>query len=121
MQINIVIFFLTGILFAALALPLIKQKIKINSWYGIRIPQTMENVNVWYKVNKIMGKYIFSWGILISVLSLYFILKPTNPNYLMVYILLGITIIGAILLVVISFKVANRISIQEFRKRINEK
>lgn len=120
MQINIIIFFLTGILFAALALPLIKQKIKMNSWYGIRIPQTMENEKVWFKVNKVMGKYIFSWGILISVLSLYFIITPTSPSYLMVYILLAVTIIGAILLVVISFKVANRISIQEFRKGRNK-
>lgn len=121
MQINIIIFFLTGILFAALALPLIKRKVKINSWYGIRIPQTMENEKVWFKVNSIMGKYLFVLGIFISGLSLYFVLNPTDPGYLMVYILLGVTIVGTIMLVVLSFKVANKISIQEYRKGNGQK
>lgn len=121
MQISIIIIFFTGILFSALAIPLIRRKIKMNYWYGIRIPQTMVNENIWYKVNEIMGKYIFAWGILISSLSLYFITNPTDPYYLMAYVLLGLLIIGAILLVVISFKVGNRVSIEEQRKEKTKK
>jgi UDP-N-acetylmuramyl pentapeptide phosphotransferase/UDP-N-acetylglucosamine-1-phosphate transferase len=117
MQISLITFFVTGLIFSGLAIPLIKRKIKMNSWYGIRIPQTTQSENIWYEVNEIMGKYIFSWGIFISILSLYFILNPTDPDYLMVYILLGILIVGAVLLVVTSYKVANRISLKKYLNR----
>lgn len=82
MLLSLITFFLTGIVFSGLAIPLIRKKVKINSWYGIRIPQTMDNEKVWYQVNEIMGKYIFVFGMLISILSLYFMLNPTDPNYI---------------------------------------
>jgi uncharacterized membrane protein len=106
--ISLIIFFISGIIISALAIPLIRRKIKINSWYGIRIPQTMENEKIWYAVNEIMGKYIFAWGIIISILSLYFSLNPTDPKFLMTYILLTILILGTVLLVILSYKIANK-------------
>lgn len=108
-----IIIFSTGILFAILALPLIKRKIKMNNWYGIRIPQTMENERIWYDVNAVMGKYIFAWGIFISALSLYFTLNPTSPEFLMIYILLGIMIAGSIILVILSYKIGTKLSIKD--------
>ena len=104
---GLVTFFITGLIFSGLAIPLIRKKVKINSWYGIRIPQTMENEKVWYKVNEIMGKYIFVFGMLISILSLYFTLNPTNPEFIMIYILLAILIFGTVFLVILSYKIAN--------------
>ena len=108
MIISHIIFFISGIVISGLSIPLIRRKVKVNSWYGIRIPQTMENEKVWYAVNEKMGKYIFVWGILISILSLYFSLNPTNPKFLMTYILLSILILGTVLLVILSYKIANK-------------
>jgi len=59
MQISLMTFFVAGIIISALALPLIKRKVKINSWYGVRLPQTMQSENIWYNVNSYMGKYLF--------------------------------------------------------------
>ncbi|MDX1699396.1 MAG: SdpI family protein [Melioribacteraceae bacterium] len=113
MQVSLITFFISGIAFSALAIPLIRKKIKINNWYGIRIPQTLDDEDVWYEVNALMGKYIFSWGIFISVLTIYFFLNPTDPEYLMIYILLVILISGAILLVIVSYKVSNNITLRK--------
>ena len=117
MQVSLITFFISGIAFSALAIPLIRKKIKVNNWYGIRIPQTMDDDEVWYEVNALMGKYIFSWGIFISVLTLYFFLNPTDPEYLMVYILLVILISGAVLLVIISYKVSNKITLRKLAEK----
>ncbi len=114
---SLIIIFFTGILFAILAIPLIKRKIKINHWYGIRLPQTMQNESIWLDVNSIIGKYIFLFGIITSILSLYFILYPIEPAFLMIYILLTILIFGSVLLVVLSYKVANKISLSYFNKK----
>ena len=121
MQVSLITFFISGIAFSALAIPLIRKKIKINNWYGIRIPQTMDDEDVWYEVNAIMGKYIFSWGIFISVLTMYFFVNPTDPEYLMIYILLVILISGAVLLVIISYKVSNNITLRKHSEKEENK
>jgi len=110
MPTSLIVFFFTGVLFSVLAIPLIRRKVKMNSWYGIRIPQTMESESIWYEVNAIMGRYLFTFGILISVVALYYIRFPLEEEYKMVYILLGILIIGTILFVKLSFSTANRLS-----------
>ncbi len=104
----LITFFITGLIFSGLAIPLIRRKVKINSLYGIRIPQTMDNEKVWYEVNEIVGKYIFVFGMLISILSLYFTINPTDPGFIMIYILLAILIFGSVLLVVLSYRIANK-------------
>ncbi len=55
----------------------------------------MDNEKVWYEVNEIVGKYIFVFGMLISILSLYFTINPTDPGFIMIYILLAILIFGS--------------------------
>ena len=110
MQISLVVFFITGILFSGLAIPLIRRKVKMNAWYGIRTPETMDNESIWYDVNAIMGRYLFTFGLLISVIALYYIYYPLDYEYKMVYILLGILMIGTILFVKLSFSTAKKLS-----------
>ena len=77
----------------------------------------MDDEDVWYEVNALMGKYIFSWGIFISVLTLYFFINPTDPEYLMIYILLVVLISGAVLLVILSYKVSNKITLRKHSEK----
>jgi len=109
MQISLITFFITGFVFCVLSIPFIRRKVKINSWYGIRLPKTMESKEVWYEVNAVMGRYMFGLGLLISCLSLYFMLNPTDPEFLMVYILLFILIAGTILFVILSFRISDKV------------
>jgi len=81
MPISLVLLFLTGLLFSGLAIPLMRRKIKPNSWYGILVPKGMESESIWYEVNAIMGRYLFAFGLLVSIISLQFILHPLEYEY----------------------------------------
>ena len=91
----------------------------MNAWYGIRTGETMSDEYIWYKVNSIMGKYLFAFGLIISALSVYFYFFPFNEEYEMVYTLLGVLMIGTILFVKQSFYVSYKQS-QKYFKKLNE-
>jgi len=114
MPTSLILFFITGLLFSGLAIPLMRRKVKMNSWYGIRVPDAMQNENIWYEVNAIMGRYLFAFGLLTSIISLQFILHPLEYEYQMVYFLLGVLMLGTILFVKLSFSTAKKISQRNF-------
>lgn len=105
---SLITFFITGIIFSIISIPLIKRKIKINNWYGIRLPQTMESEPVWYEVNERAGKYLFLFGILLSLLSVILYYFPFIDEVYTIFILLAFLIGGSILLIVLSIKYANK-------------
>lgn len=110
MPISLLIFFITGIILSGLAIPLMRKKVKYDSWYGINIPDATTSEKVWYEVNAIMGRFLFMFGLVISLLSLHFIYNPLNQEYKMVYLLLGILILGTIFFVKLSYSTASRVS-----------
>lgn len=114
MPTSLILFFITGLLFSGLAIPLMRRKVKMNSWYGIRVPQAMISEPIWFEVNAIMGRYLFAFGLFTTVLSLQFILHPLEYEYQMVYLLLGLLILGTILFVKLSFNTANKVSQRKF-------
>lgn len=116
-QTSLLVFFFTGLLFSAISIPLIRKKVKMNAWYGIRTGETMSDETIWYKVNSIMGKYLFAFGLLVSALSVYFIYYPLDEEYEMVYTLLGVLIIGTILFVKQSFYISYKQSQKQFNER----
>ncbi len=65
MDFFLLIYIFVGILCIAISIPLIKRKIKINNWYGVRLPQTMKNEEIWYEVNEKSGKHLFAFGAII--------------------------------------------------------
>ena len=46
-QTSLTVFFITGLLFSALSIPLIRKKVKANAWYGIRTGETLRDESVW--------------------------------------------------------------------------
>ena len=59
-----------SLLLFILAIPLARQKIKPNRWYGVRTSLTLNNPNVWFQVNRIYGlSMLVSVFFLVSVLS----------------------------------------------------
>ena len=115
-QTSLTVFFLAGILFCALAIPLIKGKVKLNSWYGIRTLQAMQNENIWYRVNAIMGIYLFLLGTIICSLSLYFVYFPLEEDYKMVYSLLGLLIFSTVLFIKLSYSYSDKVSTEYYTK-----
>ena len=54
------LFFFSGLLLAALSIPMIKGKIPPNGLYGFRVKKTMENPEIWYPVNAYSGKWLLA-------------------------------------------------------------
>ena len=109
---SLITIFIAGLILAALAIPLMNRKVKMNSWYGIRLPQTMDNETVWYEVNEKVGRYIFFFGLLICTLTILIYLYPIIDNIFSVFILLAVLVLGSILLIIISINYAKKISKQ---------
>jgi hypothetical protein len=69
----------------ALSIPLVQGKIKMNKWYGVRIPKSFVSEDNWLKINQYGGRALIYWSIpvlLISLLSIVisFYLPKTSPK-----------------------------------------
>ena len=53
-----------GLLLAGLSVPLLLGKIPPNGWYGFRVPSTLYNADLWYKVNRYMARWLLLSGII---------------------------------------------------------
>ena len=66
----------SGLLLAALSIPLIRRKIKPNGLFGFRVSATMENPELWYKVNEFAGRRLLVVGIAIALGALLLYVWP---------------------------------------------
>jgi len=75
MLILMLLFLFSGVLLAALSVPLIMGKIPPNGLYGFRVKKTMENPDIWYPVNVYGGKWLMAAGLVLvlAVVGLFFI------------------------------------------------
>jgi hypothetical protein len=72
-----------GLVLAGLSVPLILQKIPPNGLYGFRIPSTIENQLLWYKVNAYAGRrfLVVGLGTAVGAIILYFVTSPNVEEY----------------------------------------
>ena len=63
----IIAFLFTGLLEIVISIPLIFEKIPPNYFYGFRVRKTLSNKEIWYKVNKYLGKDFLAAGIILTL------------------------------------------------------
>ena len=63
MVILLALYSFAGLLLAGLSVPLILQKIRPNGLYGFRIPSTLNDPTLWYKVNAYSGRRFLVVGL----------------------------------------------------------
>lgn len=56
-----------GFLLALIAVPLILRRVPPNPFYGLRVPATFRDENVWYDANAAAGRDMVVLGVLIIV------------------------------------------------------
>ncbi|HTB81889.1 MAG TPA: SdpI family protein [Opitutaceae bacterium] len=61
--------FIAGLVMIAVSLPLIKRKVKMNPWYGIRIPAAFESEQRWLEINEYGGRLLLRCGVLIAIVA----------------------------------------------------
>ena len=58
-----------GLLIVAIAFPLARGKVGMNHWYGVRVRQSFESEEKWYKINRYGGRQLMIWGVIIAALG----------------------------------------------------
>ena len=69
-----------GLLCVALALPLIKGKVRMNRWYGVRVSQSYRSERHWYLINRYGGLRLVVWSIPIVVSGVVAFFLPLRDN-----------------------------------------
>ena len=64
----LIVYVTAGSLLISLSIPLYLGKIPPNPIYGFRVPKTLDNPKLWYKVNRYSARFLILTGVL-SVLT----------------------------------------------------
>ena len=74
MDIMLALYAFSGLLLAGFSIPLILHKIPPNGLYGFRIPSTLADPELWYKVNAYSGRrfLVVGLGTSVGAIILYF-------------------------------------------------
>jgi len=100
-------FALVGILFVGLSIPLIRNRVPPNRFYGFRTPKTLSDPKIWYEVNHISGNDLLVAGALItcSSVTMFALAQEWNPQHvtltlllIMCFSLVGVLLHGLIVL-----------------------
>lgn len=96
-----------GLLFVALSIPLIKERVPPNSYYGFRTAKSLSDPKIWYAINRMSGIDLLIAGALISLgsVAMLFLGHGLQPQQvalslllLMVFTLSGAALHGYIVL-----------------------
>lgn len=104
-----VLYVASGLLLAGLALPLIARRVPPNTWYGFRLPQTLQDPDVWYAVNAYAGRYLLAAGLALASVAtvLHFIPGLSLETYALVCA--GVALVGIALALTQSLRYLNRL------------
>jgi hypothetical protein len=97
---------IVGLLAIAVSVPLAKRKVKMNPWYGIRIPEAFKSEERWFEINHYGGRLMLWWAISIVIVATIGLLLPRNYWIIYSFSAAGIILAGLGLVVVCIFKYA---------------
>lgn len=66
----VAVHFVAALVAIVISVPLIRRRVKMNDWYGIRIPAAFESEEVWYDINQYGGRLFLGWGVLMAVMAI---------------------------------------------------
>jgi uncharacterized membrane protein len=84
-----------GILVTVVCMPLVKGKVKMNLFYGVRIKKSFESEENWYRINKFGAEKLIAWAVLLIVIGIVSLFFPFNSQYAM-YIFAGVPVVTII-------------------------
>jgi len=58
----VVVHLFAAALAISLAIPLIRRRVKMNPWYGVRIPAAFASEASWFEINRHGGWLLLAWG-----------------------------------------------------------
>jgi hypothetical protein len=58
-----------GVLAISICIPLFRNKVEMNQWYGIRFKKSFESTANWYKINRYGARRMILWSVIIIVIG----------------------------------------------------
>ena len=99
--ITIFTFTFIGVVFVILGIPLFLKKVKPNWFYGFRTPTTVKNKDLWFKVNKQVGREFIIAGIIVIIGSIFMLIFQPILTLIQIIIIL-LLLIHLSLIIIIS-------------------
>lgn len=77
------LFTAVGLLFVGLGVPLLRGRVRPNSWCGCRTEKTLSDEKVWYAVNRVTGGHLVAGGVALVAVSLALLVfgRGANPDH----------------------------------------
>ena len=108
--VTILVFVFIGVVLIVLGIPLLLEKVKPNWFYGFRTPTIVKNKDLWYKVNKQVGREFIIAGIILMIGSIYMIIfQPILSLIQLIIILLMILQLSLIFIIIRGFLLLKRL------------
>jgi uncharacterized membrane protein len=75
---------LTGVLCILISIPLLKERVKMNRFYGIRLKKSFQSEESWYRMNRQGARILMRWsaGLIIFGILLMFVRLDSYPPLL---------------------------------------
>jgi hypothetical protein len=108
-----ILFVASGLVQAAVSVPLILGLIPPNGLYGFRLRKTMEHPEIWYPVNKYGGERLLLASLLLILAAVAYTLIPGITFEVYSFAVLITWVIGATIAVVNSFRYINTLKMEE--------
>lgn len=62
----VVVHLVAAVIAIGVAVPLTRRRVKMNHWYGVRIPAAFESEEAWFDINQYGGRLLMVWGLVIA-------------------------------------------------------
>jgi uncharacterized membrane protein len=98
-----------GLLLVALGWPMAARRVRPNRWYGLRVPATFADEQVWYDANAVAGRDMMALGAAIVVVALALTRVANLPSSAYTGVCAGLLGVGSLILAVRGWRVANRL------------
>lgn len=103
----LILYVASGALLCVISIPLIRRRIPPNHWYGLRLPRTLSDPEVWYEANAYAARRFFAVGVIFLI---YAVVGYASALEMVDYAL------GSLAVVLIGLTIALMQSLRHLRK-----
>lgn len=97
---------LAGLLIAALAVPLVRGRIRRNHFYGVRFPESFQSDEAWFAINRFGGKRLLVWSVPIVLLGIAAFFLPLRSHLALTLVLAFLPVVFVLVAAVESARFA---------------
>jgi uncharacterized membrane protein len=98
-----------GLMLVVLGWPLARRRVGPNRWYGLRVPATFADEQVWYDANAVAGRDLIALGALLVILALTLPTLAGVPERASALICAAVAVAGSLGMSVRGWRLANRL------------